>query len=187
MKTTVVLLLIPIVALYGIFPAHAGDQELRGMIQKAMDNGTVLRVKTSVQREVIGKVVSLQEKDFTILNPQSKEKSWVLWSKVQQVREIQRITAESQPWFESLAGRQCMITVRLLDGSKYKGRIQQVDIAGLTLQKRHGDPEVGIAYDDMLVVDEEPTGQKTIRKIMIGAAVGLASVLIIFAYMMRGD
>lgn len=168
-------------------PGFASDEGLKKKIQSAMENHAALQVDTSHNARHFGYVVDVKDEAFTLLNPMTQQQEDLNWGSVKSIKEIKASGRGSKPRIDSWVGKDRALRIELMDGSKLKGRITQVDEDSFVLRDAKTGNDTKVWYDQVKKADDEPGGQKTIRNVMISVGVGLAGTLIVFSALLAGD
>lgn len=168
-------------------PCLASDKNLRQKIQKAMDDHVCLEVTTSHDAKHLGYVVAVAEEAFSLQNPVTDLKEDLNWGNVKEVNAIKGLGKESKAKIDSFVGKDRVVRIELLDKSKLQGKVAQVAEDSFVLQDPKTAAQETIRYEQVKKVDDEPSGQKVIRKVMIGVGVGLLATLLIVSALLAGD
>lgn len=187
MRNTSIYLILPAFLLFLWSPVPASDSDLRKQMEHAMENRAVLQVTTGHREHHTGIVVEMGDNELVLLNPMTGQRDLLKLSSIQQVKRVKAPGKKSKANLDKWAGKGNVIRLELLDGSRIAGRVMRTFETGFAMQDPKTRREFSIEYDQVKVIDPEPTGQKVIRKVMIGVGIGLASLLFIGAAIFSGD
>lgn len=168
-------------------PALASNDELRKKIQHAREDHVVLEVMTSHDVKHLGYVIDTTDDMFALLNPVTGQKEEVNWGNVKGVKQIKALGRESKPRIDRWTGKERAITIELVDGSKRTGRIMETGDDSFLLREPKTGMEGEILYEQVKKVDDEPAGQKAIRRVMIGVGIGLLATWVVAGALLAGD
>lgn len=164
-------------------PVQASDKDLREKIQRAMEDHVVLEVTLSRNVKHTGYVVETTETAFVLLDPLTKQTEQVTWGGVKEVKQVKTLGPESKSKIDKWVGKDRTLKIELLDGSKVKGRVAEAGVDSFLLRDPKKGTESTVFYDQVKKVDDQPTGQKVVRNVMIGTGIGLLALyLIALAY-----